>query len=58
MYRILESSQFLQKVELFHYVSVVSHRRDIVCYLKEVTQMERICERDGEKTIWGLRGMT
>ena len=46
MYRILESSQFLQKVELVYYVSVVSHRRDIFCYLKEVTQMERVCGRD------------
>jgi hypothetical protein len=34
-------------------VSVVSHRRDVFCYLKEVTKMERVCERDGEKATGG-----
>jgi hypothetical protein len=42
----VEASEVLKSVQLFHYVSVVLHRCDILCYLKEVIKMERICERD------------
>jgi hypothetical protein len=47
----MEASQVLKSVQLFHYVSVVSHKRGIFCYLKEVTQIERICERDVRRLL-------
>jgi hypothetical protein len=33
------------------YLSVVSHRCDILCHLKEVTQMESVWEQDVRKLL-------